>query len=115
MFVTESELLTEIADELTLELSGDATFNANILTIKVKDAYRKVRQRRCYTNSSMVENQIIDDLHNNYFNSIKDVALYNYSKLGGYFESYHSENGTTRTFVDEDKVLANVKSFVRFL
>jgi hypothetical protein len=113
--VTESELLQEITAELTIELQNQPTFNADVLALKVKDAYRKVKSRRCYQNTSKTDAQIIEDLYDNYFYSIEDIAKYNFAKLGGDFEVSHSENGTSRTWVSEDDVLGNINAFVKVL
>ena len=56
------ELVNEIIAELTIELQNQPTFNADILANKVKGAYRKVRNRKCYENTSYSEEQINEDL-----------------------------------------------------
>ena len=52
------ELVNEIIAELKTELENQPTFNADILANKVKGAYRKVRSRKCYENTSYSEEQI---------------------------------------------------------
>ena len=49
--MTESALLNSIAEELNTELSSQPMYSAEIVALKVKDAYRKVRARRCYENT----------------------------------------------------------------
>lgn len=109
------EIVNEIVDELTLEFQSQPTFNADVLRLKVKDAVRKVRARKCYENTSKTENQIADDLYSRHYQDIKDVATYNFAKIGGYFETSHSENSTSRVWVTEDEVLGNITAFVKIL
>lgn len=113
--MTENELIAEITAELTIELRNQPTFDADILALKVKDAYRKVRLRRCYEYSSKNEQQIIDDLYNYYICKIKELAMYYFAKIGGDFELSHSENGTSRSWINEDSILSDVTSFVKVL
>ena len=105
----------EIIAELTRELQNQPTFNADILAIKVRDAYRKVRSRKCYENTSYTEERIEQDLYNNHYQDIKDVALYNFATQGANFQTSHSENGVGRTWRTEDDILGNITSYVGFL
>lgn len=114
--MTENDLLTAIAEELTTELGAtQPTISSNVIEIKVKDAYRKVKKRRCYEYTSYSSNRIIQDLNDNYFQDIKDVALFNISQIGGYFETSHSENSISRVWRTEDAILGNIVAFVKIL
>lgn len=106
-------LREEIIAELTVELKDDPAFDANILKVKVNDAYRKVKSRKCYENTSYSEKQIEKDLYNRHFQDIKDIALYNYGKDGADFQISHSENGVSRSWITEDEVLGNISAFVK--
>lgn len=108
-------LREEIIAELTIELQGEPTFDAGILKQKVNDAYRKVRSRKQYQNTSFSEGQIEKDLREKHYQDIKDVALYNYSKLGADFQQSHNENSTSRTWISENEVLGNIAAYVGFL
>lgn len=108
-------LKDEIIAELTIELKNEPTFDADILAIKVRDAYRKVRSRKCYENTSYTEEQIEKDLYDRHYQDIKDVALYNFAIQGANFQISHSENNISRTWRTEDEILSNVKSFVKIL
>ncbi len=46
---------------------------------------------------------------------IVDLALYDYSKEGGEFQTSSSENGTSRSWIDRDKILGKVTPFVQIL
>lgn len=106
-------LREEIIAELTAELKDDPAFDANILKVKVNDAYRKVKSRKCYENTSYSEKQIEKDLYKRHFQDIKDIALYNYGKDGADFQISHSENGVSRSWITEDEILGNISAFVK--
>ena len=82
------------------------------LANKVKGAYRKVRSRKCYENTSYSEEQINADLKSRHYQDIFDMALYDFAKIGGYFETSHSENSISRTWRTEDEILGNIVAFV---
>lgn len=107
-----NEIVKDITCELTEELRRESGFDAAILEIKVKDAYRTVRNRRCYQYTSYSEAQINADLYNHYFSKIKQLALYYYNTIGGEFQTSHTENGITRTWRSESDILKDVVSFV---
>lgn len=106
-------LKEEIIAELTIELQNQPTFNADILAIKVRDAYRKVRSRKCYDNTSFTESQIEQDLYNKHYQDIKDVAKYNFVTMGADFQISHGENGTSRTWRTEDEIMSNILAYVK--
>ena len=106
-------LREEIIAELTDEFGNDPAFDAKVLKIKVNDAYRKVRARKQYGNTSYSEMQIEKDLKEKHFQDIKDVALYNYNKIGAEFQLSHNENSVSRSWVSEDEVLGNICAFVK--
>lgn len=113
--MSADRLIDEITEELKIELEGEPSFNAAVLRNKVKDAYRKVRGRKCYENTSKTEDGIIDDLYAKHYQDIKDVALYNFAKIGGDFETSHSENSISRSWVSENEVLGNITAYVKIL
>ena len=82
-------LREQIIAELTTELSGEPTFKAEILEIKVNDAYRKVKARKAYHNTSFDDEKIEKHLYDNHYQDIKDVALYNYNMIGAEFQKSH--------------------------
>lgn len=106
-----TELENEIITELTLELSNQPSFNADVLAIKVKNAIREVMMKRNYTATKYTEKQIEKDLYN-YYTVIKSVALYDFAQIGAPFESGHSENSTSRNWVDRDELFKGVHAFV---
>lgn len=104
----------EIIEELTIELQGEPTFNAEILAIKVRNAIRELKMKRNYVVTSYTENQIEQDLYN-YYSVIKSVALYDYNQIGAEGEISHSENGTSRSYIDRDDLFRSVHAFVSVL
>lgn len=105
-------LKDEIIAELTIELEKQPTFKAEILAIKVRDAYRKVRSRKHYENTSFTEEQIEKDLYDKHYQDIKDVAKYNFATKGADFQKSHSENNISRTWRTEEEVMSNVVAYV---
>lgn len=108
-------LQNEIVAELTVELSGQPTFNVEVLTVKVKGAIREVKNRRNYQATSYTDEQIEQDLYNNYYSTIKNLALYDFAQIGAPFESSHSENSIGRSWVNRDEILRSVHAFVQIL
>lgn len=104
----------EIIAELTIELQGEPTFNAEILAVKVRNAIREVKMKRNYAATSYTDSQIEKDLYN-YFSTIKSVALYDYNQIGADFEQSHSENSVSRTWVSRDDLFKGVHAFVKVL
>ena len=104
----------EVIAELTIELQGQPTFNAEVLKAKVRNAIREVKMKRNYIATSYTEQQIEQDLYN-YYSVIKDVALYDFAQIGAPFESSHSENSTSRSWVERDELFKSVHAFVKVL
>lgn len=105
-------LREQIIAELTTELSGEPTFKAEILEIKVNDAYRKVKARKAYHNTSFDDKKIEKHLYDNHYQDIKDVALYNYNMIGAEFQKSHNENNISRSWRTEDEIMGNINAFV---
>ena len=108
------DLEQEIIAELTVEISGQPTFNEKILSLKVKNAIREVKMKRNYQVTSYDDEQIEKDLYN-YYSVIKNVALYDFAQLGAPFENSHNENSISRTWTNRDELFKGVHSFVDVL
>ena len=106
-------LQAEILGDLKTELQDDAMFDVAKLTVKIKDAIRRVRSARKYENTSYSEEKIYKDLSDNYYTVIKDLALYYWNKTGAEFEASISENDVSRTYISENEILGNVSAFVK--
>ena len=99
-------LQDEIIADLTLELGAEPTFNADALRQKVINAIREVKTARKYP-SYYTDEQISRDLYDHYSN-IRNIALYDYNKMGGEFEQSHNENSVNRSFVDRNSLFSGV-------
>lgn len=111
--IIASGLQEQIIDDLTVELSDDDAFNADILEIKVKNAIREVKRKRNYPANYTVS-QIEADLEN-YYDVIHELALYEYNKVGAEGQSLHSEDDVQRSWVSKDELLKGVHAFVTVL
>jgi hypothetical protein len=105
-------LQNELVADLKTELKNDPDFDVDILEIKVKNAIRDVRSRRCYWATSYNESMIAADLEN-YYSVIRSVALYDYNQRGAEGQVSHDENSIGRTWVDRDKLFNGVVAFVK--
>lgn len=97
-------LQEELLSDLTLELEDSENFEPKALLQKVISAIREVKTARNYP-SHYSDVQIERDLYR-YYSQIRNIALYDYNQIGGEFETHHSENATSRTWV-ERKTLFN--------
>ena len=107
------DLQDQIVDDLTIELSDDEAFDANILELKVQNAIREVKRKRNYPASYTTE-MIEADLEN-YYDVIHDLAIYEYNKVGAEGQSLHSEDDVQRSWVSKDDLLKGVHAFVSAL
>lgn len=107
-----STLQAAIVADLTIELGGEAGFNTNLLTVKVRNAIRDVMMRRNYEATSYNEAKILADL-NNYYSTIEAIAIYDYNQVGMNGQSSHNENSINRSWVDRDDLLKGVHAFVK--
>ena len=97
----------EIIADLTAELKiTDKNFNSALLLSKVRNALREVKKARKYP-SHYTEEQITADLYD-YYSNIRSLALYDYAQVGAYGEESHSENSTSRSWVDRNKCFTGV-------
>ena len=104
-------LQDELIAELTLELSSDASFSDDILKNKVIGAIRAFKTARGYSNNPEYYNadsRIEKDLYDNYYDDIKELALYRYNKIGVEGQASHNEGGTSRSYMDEKDYFRNV-------
>lgn len=108
------ELEQEVFTDLSIELSAsDENFNETLLLSKVKNAIREVKRARNYP-KSYSDSQIDNDLYD-YFSNIRNIALYDYNLIGAEGQSSSSENGTSRQYIDRDKLFCGICPFVRVL
>lgn len=99
----EQELIADLTTELEI---ADENFNSQLLLSKVRNALREVKRARKYPESYSDE-RIENDLQN-YYSNIRNIALYDYNTIGMEFQESSSENSTSRTMSDRDKLFAGI-------
>lgn len=102
----------ELIADLTEELSKEPTFNASALKQKVVNAIREVKKARKYP-GYYSEEQISRDLYE-YYSNVRNIALYDYNKMGGEFEQSHNENSVSRSFVDRNSLFSGIVAISKF-
>lgn len=112
--MTLDELQDEIVADLTIELSEDDDFSADVLAIKVKNAIREIKSARNYQNS-YTDEMIEKDLETNYYSTIVNLARYDYNQIGAEGEVNHSEGDVSRSWVDRKEFFNGVTPFVKIL
>ncbi|MCU6748042.1 phage head-tail connector protein [Faecalicatena acetigenes] len=103
-------------EQLKIRLRQSDVSNENedkFLEQLVLQAEQDVRLYRNYPDN-YTEEMIEKDMKK--FDSIIiDLALYDYNQEGGEFQTSSSENGTSRNWIDRDKILGKVTPFVQIL
>lgn len=80
----------------------------------IMQATSDVKRARKYPDSYS-EGRIEKDVQK-FESVIVDLVLYDYNKIGGEFQSSHSESGTaTRNWIDREKLLAGVLPLARII
>lgn len=106
----EQEIFADLSAELSV---SDNNFNETLLLSKVRSAMREVKRARSYP-KSYTDSQIETDMYD-YFSNIRNIALYDYNQIGGEFQESNSEPGSSRTYVDRNKLFSGICPFVRVL
>ena len=96
-----------IVDALTLEMSTEPTFNANVVASKVSAVVRELIQRRRYISLGMSDEYILKDIEN-YYPQVLNVARFDFNTIGAEGEERHTENGIDRTFTERGKLWSGV-------
>lgn len=81
-------------------------YDDEFLTTELESAISKVASRRWVS---------VDELEDKYSNAVIDITLYNLALIGGDFESNHTENGITRTFISEQEILKQITPKARVI
>lgn len=103
-------------EQLKIRLRQSGVSNENedeFLQQLIFQAEQDVRLYRNYPDN-YTEEMIEKDMKK--FDSIiVNLALYDYNQEGGEFQISSSENGTSRSWIDRDKILGKVTPFVNVL
>ena len=84
-----------------------------ILDLLIFQATQDVLQCRNYQERYTEEKQTADLI--NYDSLTAYLVLYDYNKEGGEFQESSSENGTSRSWIDREKLMADVLPLVKVL
>lgn len=106
------DIQDEVFEDLYEDLGIDNSKDEEILTRKIKNAIREVKNRRSYP-SHFTDADIAADLEKLYSN-IRELALYDYNQIGAEGQTSHSSNGTSRTWKDRDDCLKGVFAWAGF-
>jgi hypothetical protein len=100
------ELIQEIVNDLTTELRNEENFDSVLLDSKVRSAVREVRAARKYP-VSYSEMAVVNDLQR-YYNQIKALALYDYSKVGAEGQNNYSADGENISYEDRATLFTGI-------
>lgn len=99
----------EVIDMLTTLYSDQPTFKADKVRVIVSNVVEEVITARNYRNIGYTDEQIQKDLLK-YKGHIKNLAEYDFAHLGAPHEITHSENSTSRTWSERNKLFAGIVS-----
>lgn len=102
----------EVIAELTVEMQGEPTFNADILAIKVRNVIRELKMKRGYADSGYTDSEIEKDLYK-YYSIIVNASRYDYNQLGAENEQSHSEGSISRSWVDRNDLFKGVYAIAK--
>ena len=105
------DITASIIEDLTIELKNEVDFDAALLEVKVKNAFREVRAARDYP-STYTEEAILADM-TNYYSNIRAIALYDYTKIGAEGQTQYSADGESIHYLDRDKLFKGVYPIAR--
>lgn len=104
MTVTVADM---VISDLTTMYSDQPTFNADKIKVIVNKVVEEVVKARRYREENYSDEQIEVDLCN-YKSQIYSLAEYDFSTLGASYETSHSENSTSRTWVERSKLFSGI-------
>ena len=107
------DLIEQIIEDLTEELNmaEGKQFNAALLQSKVNAAYREVKAARKYPstyNSAVIENDM-----ENYYSAIRNLAFYDYTKIGAEGQTQYSADGASIHYEDRNKYFNGIDAIAR--
>jgi len=112
--MTIDELKEEVITGLTVELNSDPDFSAEILEQKVENVVNEIIHARRYAQAGYSDERIEADMEN-YISNIRNIALYDYNQSGLDFQSSHTENGTSRSFMSRNRLFYGILPLARQL
>ena len=104
MTVTVADM---VISDLTTMYSDQPTFNADKITVIVNKVVEEVVRARRYREENYSDEQIEADLYN-YKSQIYNLSEYDFSHIGAPGELSRSENSTSRTWIERNKLFAGI-------
>lgn len=97
----------EVISELTTLYSDQVTFSAEKLKVIVNNVIDEIVVARNYKGANYTDEQIMKDLYN-YKSNIKKLAEYDFVTFGATHQTTHSENSTSRTWIDRNRLFSGI-------
>ena len=101
----------EVIAELTTLYSDQPTFKSEKLTVIVNNVVDEVVLARNYRQAGYTDEQILKDL-TKYKSNIKKLAEYDFATFGAPYQTSHSENSTSRIWIDRKKLFAGIVAII---
>ena len=112
----DNAMTITVADEvlaiLTTLYSDQPTFSTDKVKVIVNNVVDEVIMARNYRNAGYTDEQIAKDLFK-YKGNIKNLAEYDFAHFGAPHEISHSENSTSRTWSERNKLFAGIVSLAQ--
>jgi len=114
-----NDLKEEILMDLVVQLEDEVGFKEEVVQSKLNIAFREVLQARTMKfggryPSSMSEEEQYDDL-SQFTSHIFNLALFDYNTIGIEFQTSSTENSTTRTYRDRDRLFNGIVPLSRLV
>jgi hypothetical protein len=114
-----NDLKEEILMELITQLEDEVGFKEEVVQSKLNIAFREVLQARTMKfggryPSSMSEEEQYNDL-SQFTSHIFNLALFDYNTIGIEFQTSSTENSTTRTYRDRDRLFNGIVPLSRLV
>lgn len=114
-----NDLKEEILMDLIVQLEDEVGFKEEVVQSKLNIAFREVLQARTMKfggryPSSMSEEEQYDDL-SQFTSHIFNLALFDYNTIGIEFQTSSTENSTTRTYRDRDRLFNGIVPLSRLV
>lgn len=113
------DLKNAILADLTAQLEGEPGYKISVVESKLNTAFREVLQARtknyhgAYPDSYSDE-RAAQDLAQ-YYSHIFNLALFDYNTIGIEFQTSSTENSTTRTYRDRDRLFNGISPLARIV
>ena len=114
-----NDLKEEILMDLIAQLEDEVGFKEEVVQSKLNIAFREVLQARTMKfggryPSSMTEEEQYNDL-SQFTSHIFNLALFDYNTIGIEFQTSSTENSTTRTYRDRDRLFNGIVPLSRLV